>query len=1178
MKRAVHLLAGLMMCGQSACVAEVVRLKATADVWLSDATENERGASSGKHARLKLKTIQEMAAIRFDAAPSQGREVVSATLFMRRASDDKLRYVRVSTVNQDWEEGDSAQAYGAADGATYLRADHASGRSWAWPGSCFADVIMTSGNSLATWAERKELPDEWISVALTPELIYAMAAGDTDGLAVMDGGNLSYHNNFIHSVQSAGNEPYIEVELGRPLTAAPPRPLVKVEPASERAHINAGALKVTIEEAKDVFCWRLTLNGKPVERWRVKHPVTAGPTVFYLEDLPPSQKCELEVVAVSPGGRASPPARMTAIASPALSRSLRLGELQEPRGGVAPPTRGDKMRVWACPGLVKISPERPEALHEDVGGEGDYRRANAVWDGRRISVFGARGEYVSYQLCVENLGSTALTGIKVSPRGLDGPEGATIGRTEIELYKNWYAQNRDDRWQPAYCVPTEHGAPFQIPDAARALPGQQNQTIYVDIYIPKDAKPGDYSGAVAIEAEGAGTVSLPVELTVFDFVLPDRLSFWPELNAYRIPRGAHAYYRLAHQHRCVVNYWRWQPRLRGSGKDIEVIWDRYDENAGPLLTGEAFAGNRRSGAPVECMYLPFEDSWPTRLSTTTYNYQGHWPGRGESRDLLTQHYLTAPYIGDALSQEYKDAFLAVQRQFIEHFEEKGYTRTEMQCFYGGKNTHRINYGSNMWWTTDEPYHWDDWLALQFFCRLWAKGRGDADPRRWLARADISRPQWQGRVLDGIVNTVYFGTGAFSSPPNYRRCRILAQDTGLKLMTYGSANRDTESNTGSVVWILNAWTNGANGVLPWQTLGNDKALDKNDGAMGGGNAMLVPGERFGLEVVGDMRLKALREAQQIVEYLTILAERRNLQREQIKAMVHRAIDFGAGTRAGAGADNADALQFSTLKAWQISELRRRVAELILGTAPTTAAATEAPAEDGDDWVEAMKPVHAKFTGQQGTVAQFGDSITITMAFFVPLQMQIKNVPEELRAAHDWIRSYVQGRCWRGWKGPQFGNQGQTTTAWAVENIGGWLEQLNPEVALVMWGTNDTHKGPMPPQYTENLRVIVQKCLDNGTIPILYTIPPRGTQANNPKWTERVESFVEAARTVAAEKRVPLIDFYEAIMSRQPTDFAKTLLGDAAHPSYPEEYRRDFSEEALRNSGYTLRNYVTLKRSH
>ena len=236
---------------------------------------------------------------------------------------------------------------------------------------------------------------------------------------------------------------------------------------------------------------------------------------------------------------------------------------------------------------------------------------------------------------------------------------------------------------------------------------------------------------------------------------------------------------------------------------------------------------------------------------------------------------------------------------------------------------------------------------------------------------------------------------------------------------------------------------------------------------------------------------------------------------------------------------------------------------------------AVAAEDDAWVEPMKAVHAKFAGQQGTVAQFGDSITITMAFFTPLSMEHKNVPADLAEAHAWLRKYVQPRCWRAWKGPQFGNEGRTTTDWAMANIDGWLKKLNPEVALVMWGTNDTYIGPKPPKYTDNLRAIIQRCLDNGTVPILYTIPPKGDQAGNAKNTALVESFVEAARTVAAEKKVPLIDFYKEIMDRQPPDFAKTLLGDGLHPSYPQAYQQDFSEEALKQSGYTLRNYLTLK---
>ena len=97
--------------------------------------------------------------------------------------------------------------------------------------------------------------------------------------------------------------------------------------------------------------------------------------------------------------------------------------------------------------------------------------------------------------------------------------------------------------------------------------------------------------------------------------------------------------------------------------------------------------------------------------------------------------------------------------------------------------------------------------------------------------------------------------------------------------------------------------------------------------GGGNALLVPGKRFGLDVVGDMRLKALRDGQQMIEYLVLLSRKYGLQREQVKEMVHRAVYLKAVTRAGAGADNADALEFGTLKAWQISELRRGLAELI-----------------------------------------------------------------------------------------------------------------------------------------------------------------------------------------------------------------------------------------------------------
>ncbi|MFP4055761.1 MAG: hypothetical protein ACLF0G_02710 [Candidatus Brocadiia bacterium] len=910
-----------MACAGAAVGGQTVRLEATADVWLSDANEQERNSSAGKCPVFKIKTIQEMAAIRFDASPARGREVRRATLFLHRASSDMLRYVRVSTVNQDWAEGEGTRPYGPPDGATYLYADAKTQRPWAWPGSEFCDVVMTSGHSLATWAERQELPDGWISVQLTPELVTAMAVGDTDGLAVMDGGNLAYHNNMVHSAQSGKFAPYIEVELGGPLSATPAQPRVQARVVPDPDRLRSKALEVSVQPLEHAFCWRASLNGEPVPRWRVAHPRPDGPSSFLVPVPEGAEAAVLRLVAVSAGGRESPPATVRVGPWEAEPPPPSLGPIRKP---VAPPTGPrpkTRMRVSVLPGLVKISPLEPRAMFGDMAS----LDANAAWDGRRVCLFGARGETVSFQLCVENCEEEPLTGVKVAPRPLQGPGGAAIATARTELFKNWYVKNRDGRWQPAYCVPIDHGAPFRIPDPRRGIVGQRNQTVYVDLYIPKDAAPGDYAGRIGVEAEGAEPVVLPVALQVFDFALPDRLSFWPELNAYRIPPRVHDHHRLAHEHRCVANYWRFAPRVRGRGKDIEVDWARYDRVVGPLLTGEAFADCRRAGAPVEVMYLPFEDSWPTPLTKETYDYQGYWPKRGDDRKWITEHYLKAPHIGDALSQDYKDAFLAVQRQFIAHFRQKGWEETEMQCFYGGKNTHRIDWGSNMWWTTDEPYHWDDWLALQFFCRLWTRGRGEADSRLWAARADISRPNWQGRVLEGILDVEYIG--GFGDPPTYRRCRILARQTGVDIRCYGAANKDNRSNTGSVVWCLDAWTNGAGAVLPWQTLGGERALDIGDRS-GSGNALIVPGKRLGHTVVADMRLKALRDGQQLVEYLVELERRTGLRRDQVKAMVHAAVRIEAGRQPGAGADNADAMTFSALQAWQIAGLRRRVAEMIV----------------------------------------------------------------------------------------------------------------------------------------------------------------------------------------------------------------------------------------------------------
>jgi len=928
--------------------AETIRLNATADIWLSDATERERDSSAGKNSCFKLKTIQEMGAIRFDATPVKGKKIKSARLLLRVKGKDMLRHIRVSTISQSWREGTARWRYSRGNGATFNHANATDMKPWAFPGSQFCDVVMGNGNTLTTYDELKRITNGWISVDLTPELIYAMVTDSTDGLAIMDGGTILLFNNFVYTSDEKNSEPYIMVEAGGPLKKTPSMPAVTAVPGHKNSSLKTGSILVSINEKPDVFCWNIKLNGKPVERWKIPFPravqqtgleqghITVRSTKdsisFILRDLIPGKEYELEVVALSRYGVASPAATLRVEASSARKGTPMALPITEAKGPSKPLVLGDELKVWVVPNLVKIDPLTSQSIHNDMSGRGDGNSTNSIWNGKEIGLHGAKGEYVSFQIVVaRNDLNKPVDDIKVAPNELRNGS-SSIGDSQFELFKNWYSRpGKEDRWYPAFNIPLKSGENFHIPDPKRGLDTQANQTILVDIYIPKSVNHGIYKGSLDVTLDEA-KVALPIEIRVYDFSLPDKLGFWCEFNCYYIPRNHLDYHRLAHQNRCVFNPWRYQPLVNGIGNKLTLDWNNYDKQVGPLLSGEAFKGNRRSGVPTPVMYLPFEDNWPVCLTKSTYKYNGPWvslKGWKENRKgktyrnavkQLNEHYLQSDYIGKALSNEYQDGFARAAELFIKHFKTMGWNRTEMQCFYGGKKTHRIDYGSDMWWQTDEPIHWDDWLALQFFDNLWTKTiQGtDADLNMWVARGDISRPKWQGKVMDGVMPVQYGGMG---DEPNNTRLQLLKEQTGVRIRDYGGLGYEGMSYSQTISKVLNVYLSGGDAFLPWQTLGNDDSLDKNNTT-----TLFVPGDRFGLSVVADMRLKAFRSGEQLIEYCVLLANKKKLSRDQIKEFISRFFKVGM-KRTDTNPDNADAKQSTTIMAWQISELRKQLAKLI-----------------------------------------------------------------------------------------------------------------------------------------------------------------------------------------------------------------------------------------------------------
>lgn len=247
------------------------------------------------------------------------------------------------------------------------------------------------------------------------------------------------------------------------------------------------------------------------------------------------------------------------------------------------------------------------------------------------------------------------------------------------------------------------------------------------------------------------------------------------------------------------------------------------------------------------------------------------------------------------------------------------------------------------------------------------------------------------------------------------------------------------------------------------------------------------------------------------------------------------------------------------------------------------ATERTVDDSY-WVAPMAQVHAKFRGQPGTFAHFGDSITVSAAFWTPLADQPRGLSSDAAARLERVKKYMQPQCWRGWKGAEFGNDGGKTIRWASENIDDWLKRHNPEVALIMFGTNDIGQID-PAEYREKTREVVRRCLDNGTIVILNTLPPRSGKL------QECREFAKIVNDIAHEAHVPIVDYFEEVLRRRPDDWdgsnekfksvpgddyqVPTLISrDGVHPSYPTVSAGDFSEQTLDISGYALRSYLVL----
>ncbi len=882
---------GLAAWATEARSAQSVRLPVSRDTWVST-VGREADGNNGGSSRLKTKSIQEFTLLDFDPRPLRGKVIDGATLHLMPAGRDIQKRVSISSLAAEWMEG-RAIRYAVQRGTASFNWAQQDQAPWAWPGSDITAVMMGAGHTRWRFADATA-PQRggYQRVAVDPGVVRLRVAGISHGLVVMDdvgseyernGEKFTYHmfpNRFLYSrAAGAGRAPYLVLtvigEDKQPPLAptefagttdydrwpggytqanarAMPRgeAIVRWRTPVDRGKAGVVGFHVRVSQ-DDTFHW-----DKAAEAPRYLVPLAGKPgemVRMHLRDLPldPARPVTIGVKAVDAAGNVGP----------AATGSVRLSQF-EPQAlnwDVDASEAGGDRAASAQLGEIAVSVVDPLQKADAVTGAiqpamppGMSPNRNHLWDAaqREVTLHTARNEFVAFQIILRGEGRGIRASLDFDDVGKGSPR--------AKLYRARHVATKTGL-KPDPLVPLR-GA-FAIPASDESNQGQTCQALMTEVYVPREASPGEHVGRLVLR-QGGEQLALKVRLNVWRFTLPDHLSFLPEMNCYGLPSPPvkQHYYRLAHEHRTVLNRlcYNWRGKVhdgfKPASRDGAFSFDDWDERFGPMLDGSLFADLPRGPVPVEKFYLPLNENWPMDVHRAFKG--GYW-------------------VEDAFDEPYWTQLRDATTQFTRHFDAMGWNQTRFEFYLNNKVYFKKQTGG--WsgcsapWIFDEPTHTQDFWALRRYGLEFHRGVAAArnassdrgEPAQMVFRCDISRPQWQRELLNGVMDVNVVG-GAFH---RYERMvRERQRRNGELVQVYGAANAVDRSNVQPAAWCVDAWCRGADGVLPWQTIGKERSWREGDAL-----SLFYPGKPAGqIEPVASMRLKAFRRGQQDVEYLVMLA--------------------------------------------------------------------------------------------------------------------------------------------------------------------------------------------------------------------------------------------------------------------------------------------------------------------
>jgi len=894
------------------------------DTWISSVGREQLGGNGGE-TRLKVKGQQEYTLFDIDSSELKGRIITGALLHIRSASPRKAPLARlgVSTVASKWTEGTSRKYRPQKGRSCFVQAEYQK-RDWAYPGSTIMDVVFGRGHTIWKFADCTP-PDKngWQACAVDADIVAARATCLSHGFFIYDEvGSIwsiknrkfnftHFPNRFCYSRESRNNAPWLEIWTnGR--DSIPPQPVTSI--SVDTVMLPAGEALIYWNTPKDsgggktlgfqVSYKRKGEGEKKIPRYLIPIAGQPGEQVrMHIQDLPfkPGEVISLTIRPVDSAGNVGQPITRTI----RLSANSRIVNISEADIKPFLPNKNlptiSGLKVAFVDLLDKIDPKRGGMVPSQMKG---YKGGNHLFSAREklIRLQSARNETVGFQLNLEG----RVQELSINYAFDQNPN--LKPRIFQFAYVNVVDKDRKTvSILPDPLVPLKNNCSIPSKRGQIQIPDQKNHSLICELYIPHEEPPGKKRGKVYIST-GSGNLTFDVDLTVWNFTLPNKLSFIPEMNAYGTvsPYRGYEFYRLAHEHRTCINRlpynWNGFPSFapKWGGEDFD--WEHWDKKIGPLVDGSAFKELPRKNEPVDVFYLPFNESWPVSLF---------------------DHYTPSYWADEAFNDPYKEGLKKAFAAFARHCDEKGWDETIFQFYLNNKVYYRKKYRkSSAPWIFDEPVSTQDFWALRWYGLLWHSAVSPVmgKAKMWY-RGDISYSQYGRNMMWGIMDVEYLGGN------NAQKTRM-KQDEQISwgkshFAEYGTANKIENSNVQPVVWCLSAWSKGAMGVLPWQTIGSKKSWEKAEQ-----NALFYPHPKGPIPSV---RLKAFTRGQQDVEYLTLFCDVFNVPRYAVAGWLNKMIDL-EGRISKSYREDAGTMNYKSVDPVKLWEIRYRIGKMLSEKAP------------------------------------------------------------------------------------------------------------------------------------------------------------------------------------------------------------------------------------------------------